>query len=341
MDIKDSKKEKSGRVCLLAKYKPMIKRYLTVRNGLWGFGIIFFLSFYLQIQSVLGTFSFLEGRDSSLLTEIGQIKEAYTKIGNDMNEIRGFLHLPTKTYLGFDELSTSSDEDKNTDQLQLALFKYADHISLQKKLDDNLSRNVPILQELLTNETLAKFIATGGYIVSPLAEDDEMYFMTIAEGENIVLTLQLDKSTGIIEMINDFETKEYNSPTGSTGAFAIEVVAFIESFKEHAVEVAEEEVDEGAVIADKVESAQESLEKTMKDKGFQLLLKQAGLSVGKMREDDVRVYYDIFDGKGVVNMIVMEKATGVVNIVRPDGTNPENVLFFDPEFKKKNSNVAG
>jgi LCP family protein required for cell wall assembly len=37
----------------------------------------------------------------------------------------------------------------------------------------------------------------------------------------------------------------------------------------------------------------------------------------------------------ILNSIVVEKATGVVNIVEPDGTNAENLLFFDPEFKKK------
>ncbi|MEK7085413.1 MAG: LCP family protein, partial [Patescibacteria group bacterium] len=36
-----------------------------------------------------------------------------------------------------------------------------------------------------------------------------------------------------------------------------------------------------------------------------------------------------------ISSLVVEKSTGVINIVKPDGTNSQNLFFFDPDFKKK------
>ena len=66
-----------------------------------------------------------------------------------------------------------------------------------------------------------------------------------------------------------------------------------------------------------------------------LMLSENNLSMAEnYREDDFRVYFDIFGSDGLhLSSIALEKSTGVVNIVTPDGTNSENLLFFDPEYK--------
>lgn len=86
----------------------------------------------------------------------------------------------------------------------------------------------------------------------------------------------------------------------------------------------------------RAEDSKASLEKTLNDSGFKSLLAGVGLKFGEPREDKDRIYYDLFNSEGKhLSSIVIEKATGIVNIVDPDGTNSENLLYFDPEFKKK------
>jgi LCP family protein required for cell wall assembly len=87
----------------------------------------------------------------------------------------------------------------------------------------------------------------------------------------------------------------------------------------------------------KYEESKISIENTLNDSGFKSLLKSAGVKFAeKPREDKDRIYFDILNSEAtVVSSIVIEKATGIVNIVQPNGTNSENLLFFDPEFKKK------
>ncbi len=90
-------------------------------------------------------------------------------------------------------------------------------------------------------------------------------------------------------------------------------------------------------IALEVENQKEKLAALVADKGFQLSLKENGLKISETpEEDNIRIYYKIFDSADVhISSIVIEKATGVVNIVAPNGTNSENLLYFEPEEKKK------
>ncbi|MBT4056489.1 LCP family protein, partial [Candidatus Peregrinibacteria bacterium] len=82
----------------------------------------------------------------------------------------------------------------------------------------------------------------------------------------------------------------------------------------------------------RVIAAKQTLAQTFDDDGFKLLLKEANLVVEtEARSDAYRLYYDIkrFDGT-LLGSIVIEKATGIVEVVNPDGT-PGTV----PGSKKK------
>jgi hypothetical protein len=78
--------------------------------------------------------------------------------------------------------------------------------------------------------------------------------------------------------------------------------------------------------------AQESLRETFEDKGFKLLLSEAGFVVEtEPREDEYRYYYDIkMESDGVlIGSIVIEKSNGLVEVVGPDGAGTQNLLFFE------------
>ncbi len=408
--------------------KRRLRALLTKKNMIVGIIVLFFLIQYFQIQSIFGTFSFLEGRDTSLITEIGQIKEAYTQIGDDMTEMRKFLRMPTHNYGGFEEeeaATSGSSSEINEDQLQLALFQYVSYLSDQKRLEKKTIQYKEYFNSLLISEDFLTFLNAEGLNISTLNEDDYSFSLLIntAEGKNL-LTYYYSKEESVLyvknvlsktdlelESAEDLQTKATEVITaekadllatmgkiaskvdGIVGAInSAEVQAVLAEkgislnaeyteadlkytyaiknkaedeigqisfdFEDEKIELVDlnddsmtleitditislvpflEKLDTRTFLDKKADEALTSLQDTLLDKGFNLLLSESELSVAATpREKDGRVYYDIFDAdENHLSSLVVEKATGVINIVQPDGTNSENILFFDPDFKKK------
>ncbi|MDP2643187.1 MAG: LCP family protein [Candidatus Peregrinibacteria bacterium] len=137
-------------------------------------------------------------------------------------------------------------------------------------------------------------------------------------------------SDAIGEIVIDFKTLEVslinkadNSST-TTSNVKTDLLPFIEK------------LDTRTSIEKKAKQVLEDMKNTLTDKGFTLALQTAGLKISEPREDEDRYYFDLMTTAGkVLSAIVVEKTTGVVNIVAPDGTNSENLLFFEPDSKKK------
>ena len=87
----------------------------------------------------------------------------------------------------------------------------------------------------------------------------------------------------------------------------------------------------------KIVDAQILLQQLFDDKGFKLLLSEGNLTVAtEPRKDSYRVYHDITRGDGsVIGSIVIEKSTGVIQIVDPNGANAQNILLYTGDSKKK------
>lgn len=409
------------------KKEKKIKKtnFLTLKNIIIGIIIFLFVAQYLQIQSLFGTFSFLEGRDSSLVTEIGELKEAYLSFGEDMNEIRNYLRLPTKNYFGISEIEDEGENGKNQDELQLAVFKYVSFLSEQEAIEYNVSTNKAYLDQLDESEAFNTLLDGNDLSLSGVLEGNTAvtlniyspegykainYYLSKEDG-NLFLRTYTGKSEVDVESYEEFEANitelitndieniltsavsiedkkaEINGVIGSqevlTEITALNIKISPEPItddlditypvynssdeligeikfdsKELEISLIDINNDSMTVTATdlstaiipflqkldtrtffeiKAEEASTSLEDTFSDEGFKLLLTQAGLTLGEeTREDDERIYYDLYDVDGNhLSSIVVEKATGVINIINPDGSNSENILFFDPEYKKK------
>ncbi|MBD3361096.1 hypothetical protein GF366_04845 [Candidatus Peregrinibacteria bacterium] len=407
--------------------KQRIKSLFSLKNVLILLIAVFFLFQYFQIQSLLGTFSFLQSRDSSLVTEIGQLKEVYLTMGEDLNEIREFLRMPKKDYVGFEEPKQVDEDgqDKNKDEVQMAMFQYIDYLASEKNKEQKLENNKSLMEALTGNEEILNFLNENKLAFSSIVEDDNGYYLKINDNEKRTLvTISLLKNDpklsletvntiscvdsetseefhkeildyleGNVESLKKFYDDVEEKKTKIANAISaeetqnvlnglditlssepiesdLEIVYPVYSKSENLIgevvldpaslniklidkndsslsitttDIAGglvpflEKLDTKTFIEKKVEESMESLKKTLNDEGFRLLLSESGLSISEeMYEDEDRYYYDIFDSEGnVLSSIVIEKSTGVINIVKPDGTNAENLLFFDPEFKKK------
>ncbi len=404
--------------------KEKAKKLLTRKNIFKAVVAAIFVLMFVQIQMVLGNFSFLKGRDTSLITEIGQVKESYTKFGQDLNEVREFLRLPTFDYGSFEDVDVSEDKDKNKDNVQLALFKYVDFLASSKNVEAKLAAGETLLKSLKDSKTFAEYLKPNALVLSDVLEDDNAFSMEITTdaGEKLVY-LYLAKEDGklfqktlkekkeittakpeefikglqtlltkekdslikeiralnnskakISAAINSDETKKTveslkiqlkdefvdkdlkltYSILNASGELTGEIVLDTESLeielvdknnKDFSLTVTDigsalnpflKKLDTKNFLQKKVDKAIKEVNTTLNDDGFKLLLSENGLKLAeKPREDAQRIYYDFYFSEKHISSIVVEKATGVINIVQPDGTNSQNLMFFDPEDKKK------
>ncbi|MEK7672269.1 MAG: LCP family protein [Patescibacteria group bacterium] len=404
------------------------KKYMTKRNLVIGGLSLLLIVQYLRIESAFGTFSFLSSKDSSLITEIGQIKESYTLVSKDLGEVRDFLRMPKSDYANFGQIEEDDGEaenaDKNKDELQLALFSYVDYLASNKVTEDTLAKNINYITAL-KGENFAAYLGQVGLSLSDQFEDDSSILVKIlGPGKETLVTYYIAKEDGKLwqkTMDKDIEIKSETSEK-----FVAEAQSFLSNNKDSLLKSARainskqkqigdainaaiidesviklginlktefvqkdgkisysvmNKTDElvGEIVLDsktleinlvdksndkvavktndigkglvpflqklntktfiekKVDQALADMQRTIKDDGFKLLLSENGLKVAeKYREDEDRYYFDLLNKDGqALNSIVIEKTTGVINIVNPDGTNAQNLLFFEPEAKKK------
>jgi len=402
------------------------KSFFTKRNIFVGIIALLFLIMFIQIQSVLGSFSFLQGRDTSLITEIGQIKDSYLKLGEDLNAVRDFLRMPRVSYVGFTDIENEEEnKDKNTNDVQLALFKYIEHIADSDAEAAKVVKNKNLINSLADSKDFAEFLKAAGLSISKVLEDPngftlridsttggniltfylskdggDLFYKTLykkntvkyenfegmlsdlkklitsdkddlisaakslndikskiaktissQEVQKILKTLQIELAPNFVEKDLKLTYSIFNRVGDLIGEIVVDtkdlkIILIDKNDDSITVEVTDiatamgpflGKLDTKTFVEKKALEAVTGLKETISDKGFKLLLSEAGLTISENpREDKARIYYDLSykDGK-VISTIVLEKATGTVNIVKPDGTNPENLLLFDPEVKKK------
>ncbi len=395
-----------------------IRKHLTPRNIFFSLIVLVLVLQTVQMYRAFGSFTYLEGRDTSLISEVGEIKQAYMELGQDLGEVRGLLRLPNGSYVHMDEIEDASekDSDKNQDTLQLALFEYVDSLAEEKSAMEKLRNNEQLLANLSASETFQKFLTSGGLTVSSIEEIEGAKKLTVADDKGELMSLNMDLETGDLtrntikdsEKVKVTEAKKFeseqikflqsnkqklqetrdlrikkteqikallaseaivakladlgvtvdenwrlsNASTEVIGEIILDSktlkVKFVDlkntkNSNDKVVNLSDDlnvfldNIDTRTLIEKKFGDALASVERTLGDKGFNIVLKENGLKIAKeKREDDDRIYFDIYDIAGNhLKSIVVEKDTGVVNITDPDGANAENILFFDPEFKKK------
>ncbi len=407
-----------------------IKKFFSLRNFLVLILVVLVATQYFSVRNVGKSLKNLEKGNSSMITEIGQLRETYTTFGDDINEIREYLYLPTKNYSALTmDLEAEPGEDsgeENTDEVQLAMFKYVDYLGSSSEKEALISEKRQLIDGLINSEEFINFISESGLTLGAVEENQGaitlsidipevgnlVYFYLSKEDGSLIqktveekvdveadnaedfvsgvtafveenqstLTSQLnainDKKNQIISAINSEEVVAAATEKGVT--ISTEPIdenlqfIFVITNNENGEQLAEIHMDQKSleislvdlrddsnivVVTDissglapfvndlntkslleqKADMAKADLERTISDSGFQAVLDQNNLTIAEeAREDEDRFYYDIKMADGThISSIVIEKATGVISITEPDGTNSQNLLYFEPESKKK------
>lgn len=188
---------------------------------------------------------------------------------------------------------------------------------------NSLREKVDNVSALLSSESIQKSLQSLSLRsdMTPTEQADSYVFTVYGKLDTALAEIIVDKGDLKISLIDKANSKFSLQPSN----LAESLVPFLKK------------LDNKTFTERKYIEALEEIEDTLDDRGFKLLLKESNLSMGEnRREDEARVFFDIFDVEGaLINSIVLEKATGLVNVVDSKGANSENLLLFDPSSKKK------
>lgn len=405
-------------------FRTKIKNLLTRRNLLIALLIVVLLSQYWYSSKNSSNLSSLRTRESSLIDEVGQLKETYLKVGTDLNEVRQFLRLPVNDYRPIEAPVADEEEGKNKDKVQLALFQYVDYLANAKNVKEKLAANKALIDNLLISKDFSKFLVTQNLAFAPTVRDENGATLKINDkGGNALITYKLDNKTGDLQIqaankidtVKSVESAKFKEDlkkfitdnragleagvqavkklkktvTDAVSADSVQKILKEKSLKistdftqvdlkitypisnkvgtvvgEIVLDMASleislvdkndesmklvvtdmmvslppflESLDVRTVMELKADEALDSFKKTLEDGGFKALLAKNGMSFGEPKEDEDRIYYQLFDAKkSLVSTFTIEKVTGVVTVTDSEGNKNENLLFFDPNLKKK------
>lgn len=290
------------------------KAFFTKKNIFITLVAVLFLIQYIQIGKVFGTFSLFDKKDSSLIKEIGQIKESYTEIGKDLNEVRDFLRMSKTNYGGFAEPEDAEEADKNKDDVQIALFKYVDSLAVQQNLKNKVNLYKSFLQSLAGSENFKKFLAEQGLTMTALSEDDSNVSLKILGPANENLFFYyLSKEDGklLVKTANVKKEIDYKD----AAEFEKSAIDFMKAEKEPLIKQIRSLNEKQKIISDAI-----------KAKATQDAIKKLGIKLDATFIDkDLKITYSIFNKTGeLTGEIVLDSKTLEISLV--DKNDPSTSL---------------
>lgn len=210
------------------KSPAKVRPYLTARNIIIAVVALFFLIQYIQVSMITGGLSSLNLKGSSLVDEVGRLTEVTNLLSADMNEVRGFLAMPTHKYStsagDIEESETSDDSNKN--EVEVALFKYVDYLAKQQDLKQGLESNLGCLKALYSDNAFLSYLGGNVLTISKLAEDESGYTARILNKAGAeILAFKLEKETAKLYRKTVASSEELSAT--DVGKFAGETSSYL------------------------------------------------------------------------------------------------------------------
>lgn len=287
---------------MLAK-KKTLQKYLT-RQRIQA-ALILVLSLLLLYQS-LQLFRFkdemafldaLKEQNSDVLQDLSQGKEYLSNFGQDLNEIRKFLLLPTKDY-NFEtlaEVDLASEDEGEEGDLDTLLFAYVEKLGEYEKDQKRYQENLAALQTGLAvpywNEQGLQVDASGQY------SDEEVRFSFKDNALGVeLMTLRLSYT-------GDFSLETFNGPV------PLSENADYEAIDSLLRSMVEEELPGLRVRIENINENRLIVQKIMNSQSVQTSLKIQMLSMSTELTSAERYYYEIRnkDGKSIATLSIFKK----------------------------------
>ncbi|MBU1151773.1 hypothetical protein KJ632_03010, partial [Patescibacteria group bacterium] len=160
-----------------------------------------------QNQKIDDHFLLAADNRSSLVTETGQLKDVYSRFGEDINEMRQYLSMPRKNYGSFDDIFEEDLEPKNS--TEIALFEYVSGAGIEAKLNHDNKMAYELLAGLKNSQDFAVFLKEKNLHLSGFFDDEMMTVVKVKDfADREILEYRLKKEDGSFLALSLFEERE-------------------------------------------------------------------------------------------------------------------------------------
>ncbi len=307
------------------------------KENLFAVVVVFLLVLVLlQVGGLNRSISNLEQSSRAHTTEIGNINESIIALGSDLNETRKFLLMPTREYFVVDADAgvDSQDADKNTNDLQLAMFEYVGYVANATKKEAVIEKYKSFIDSISKDEEFLNFLADNKLSVNEVNDSDVATILTISSNEGLeVIKYYLSKEEGIFYMKSALEKSAIDAENFE--GFIAEVRAYLMSNQDKIIN-----------IAKKINDADTKIMSAINSEDVQAYVEQSEIKIGNSTEADLKRIYPIFDVMGkLIGEVVLDLLTQEIQLVdKEDEANKlmanDPSLSLLPFLKNLNKNMS-
>lgn len=167
-----------------------------------------------------------------LVDELGGFRQDITRFGDDINEIRNYLLLPTQDYSFIEQGLTEESDDliKATDTEQ-ALYKYIGAFVDKQKINENTLKALAEIKYLQENKDLIDALKEDELVIGKLEQSAEIAFFVISTKAEKLFGVTADLKQGSLQ-INDTTGGSKTLINTSEDSQKQEVITYVKNNKE-------------------------------------------------------------------------------------------------------------
>jgi|GEM_PF-6024708 len=190
--MKDSLKKKNWR-----KY---FEKETMIRIGI-PVCIVLLLFSTVQSARFAGIVGRVDQYNEGLVDEVGGFRQDIKSFGDDINEMRSFLLLPTRDYSYMSkEQQEVPDDQQESSETEVALYKFMEGLVTKKTAEENTKLVRARIDGLQKNEGAISGLKALGLIMDKSKDEGESVIFEILAGKEVMFKVQGNLKTGELKI---------------------------------------------------------------------------------------------------------------------------------------------
>ncbi|MCC6643679.1 hypothetical protein IT411_02930, partial [Candidatus Peregrinibacteria bacterium] len=309
----------------------------------------------LQLWQMSSVVNRVDKYNQGVIDEVGSVVGDVKTFGEDLNEIREFLLLPTKDY-SFEKDpeqkgNTANDTEENSSNT-LGAYAFLNSFVAEQKMNELRAKAAPIFETLIQSEDWNKTLSAAGLLIAEKADlqlklkdnqlkkpdglPNELYgeplYNLIFVAEKNVFRVQ---SALEEKDFPGYDQIEWEKPLL---AYLSDNVGKVREKKVADKQKALEETKKAETdLQTQLESRKQELTKLVTEKAFAETLTSIGLKVADApREEQNKFIYDVFGADGKVKFsLALEVSSGMIKVIKDNQENDITTYLNQDNGSKK------
>lgn len=140
--------------------------------------------------------------------ELGGFREDIVAFGNDMNEMRSYLLLPTKNYSFMEGEEVLEEDTKEGSTTEKALYQFLGTYADEQRALKNFEAAQQEIANLNTNEELKTKLSEEEMVIGPVEQSEESSTFKVLSGKEALFAVVADKNSGTLRIQSAIGSEE-------------------------------------------------------------------------------------------------------------------------------------